>query len=69
MIKVIKKRRKRASNAATYSVEETADRLSIGINQAYELVRTGKVKAIRIGRVWRVLKIPLDRLLEGGEAA
>ena len=32
------------------SVEDLADVLGIGINSAYELVRSGKVGSIRIGR-------------------
>ena len=36
------------------SVEDLADVLGIGINSAYELVRSGKVGSIRIGRQYKI---------------
>lgn len=36
------------------TVQEAASLLRIGRNQAYELVRAGKLGAIRCGRTWRV---------------
>lgn len=38
------------------SIEQTMDVLSIGKNTAYELVRCGKIKSIRIGRQIRIPK-------------
>ena len=36
--------------------EEVADMLNCGMNTTYKLLKTGKIKAMRIGRVWRIPK-------------
>ena len=36
------------------SVIDIADTLSIGRNKAYDLVNTGKIKAIRLGNHYRI---------------
>ena len=45
------------------SVEDLADVLGIGINSAYELVRSGKVGSIRIGRQYKIPKNALETYL------
>ena len=45
----------------TLRVEDLMPILGIGRNTAYELVRSGKVRSIRIGRQ---LRIPKDALIE-----
>ena len=45
------------------SVEDLADVLGIGINSAYELVRSGKVGSIRIGRQYQIPKNALETYL------
>ena len=45
----------------TLRVEDLMPILGIGRNTAYELVRSGKVRSIRIGRQ---LRIPKDALVE-----
>ena len=45
----------------TLRVEDLMPILDIGRNTAYELVRSGKVRSIRIGRQ---LRIPKDALIE-----
>ena len=42
-------------------VEDLMQLLSIGRNTAYELVRSGKIKSIRIGKCYR---IPRDSITE-----
>ena len=42
-------------------VEELMPILSIGRNTAYELIRSGQIRSIRIGRQ---IRIPRDALLE-----
>ena len=42
-------------------VEDLMQVLSIGRNTAYELVRSGKIKSIRIGKCYR---IPRDSITE-----
>jgi len=38
------------------TVEETCEALRIGYNAMYELLKSGKLKAFRNGRVWLVPK-------------
>ena len=45
------------------SVEDLADVLGIGINSAYELVRSGKVGSIRSGRQYKIPKNALETYL------
>ena len=36
--------------------EEVADMLGCGMNTTYKLLKSGKIKAMRIGRSWRIPK-------------
>ena len=45
----------------TLQVEELMPILGIGRNTAYELIRSGQIRSIRIGRQ---IRIPRDALLE-----
>ena len=45
----------------TLRVEELMPILGIGRNTAYELIRSGQIRSIRIGRL---IRIPRDALLE-----
>lgn len=36
------------------TLEELCEYLKIGRNNAYLLLRSGAIKAVRIGRVWRI---------------
>lgn len=38
------------------TVEEAAEALRVGYNAMYELLNSGKVKAYKNGRVWRIPK-------------
>ena len=35
---------------------DVADVLNIGMNSVYKLLNSGKISAVRVGRVWRVPK-------------
>jgi excisionase family DNA binding protein len=48
----------------TLSVSEAGRRLGIGRNAAYEAVHRGEIPSIRIGRLLKVPKIALMRMLE-----
>ena len=50
----------------TLRVEELMPILSIGRNTAYELVRSGKIKSIRIGKQIRIPKENIRLFLESG---
>lgn len=50
-------------------VMEVADELRIGRNQAYELVRSGQLRAVRIGQAIRVTREALEEFKAGRDAA
>lgn len=41
-------------NTAVLKVDELAKILSIGRNTAYELIRSGKIRSVKIGRTYRI---------------
>lgn len=43
--------------------EEVADMLNCGMNTTYKLLKTGKIKAMRIGRVWKIPKREYKNIL------
>lgn len=49
----------------TLTVDETAERLGISRNGAYDAIRRGELPALRIGRRLVVPRAALDRLLTG----
>jgi excisionase family DNA binding protein len=53
--------------AEVHTVDEVADRLRIGRNQAYEAVRRGDIPSIRIGNSYRIPKTAIDRMLSPAE--
>lgn len=44
-------------------VEDLAKVLSIGLNSAYELVRSGQVRSVKVGRIYRIPKSAVDEYL------
>lgn len=44
-------------------VEDLAKVLSIGMNSAYELVRSGQVRSVKVGRIYRIPKSAVDEYL------
>ena len=51
-----------------YSLEEVADLLGVNYQLIYKLVRSGKLAAAQIGRVYRVARRDLDAYLEQSKA-
>lgn len=47
------------------TVAEVADRLQVEIRTVYDLLKRGDLKAVKIGRVWRVPLEALDNYLMG----
>jgi excisionase family DNA binding protein len=45
------------------SVEEAADRLNCSRAQAYELVRRGRLRSVKLGRLRRVPVAAIDELI------
>ena len=46
-----------------YKVEELISILRIGRNTAYELVRSGQIRSVRIGRTYRIPREALEDYL------
>lgn len=46
-----------------FDVDQLAKILSIGKNMAYELVRSGQVRSIKVGRCYRIPKAAIDEFL------
>lgn len=45
------------------SVEEACEALRVGYNAMYELLNSGKVKAYKNGRVWRIPKCAVQQYI------
>jgi excisionase family DNA binding protein len=56
---------KGAMERLTLTVEETAKALGVGRTTAYELVRTGQIPSLRLGRRLVIPRAALMKLLEG----
>lgn len=55
------------SERLTFTIEETAKRLGIGRQLAYNRVKTGEIPVIKIGRRLVVPRRALEKLLEQGQ--
>lgn len=49
-----------------YSLKEVADMLGVTYNTVWNLVNTGKIKAVKVGRVLRVEQAEVDRIMKEG---
>lgn len=47
-----------------YTIEETAEILKLSISTVRAYIKSGKIKAARIGTRWRITEAEIDRLLE-----
>lgn len=45
------------------TLEELCGILSIGRNAAYRLLKENKIKAFRIGKVWKIPKMAVDEFI------
>lgn len=45
------------------SIDDLCSALNIGKNAAYNLLKTGQVKAFRIGRVWKIPKVSVQEYI------
>ena len=46
------------------TVEEACEALRVGYNAMYELLKSGKLKAYKNGRVWRIPKESIKRYIQ-----
>jgi len=58
-----------AANEPTelYTIQQVMSRLQVADETVYRYIRSGKLKAIRVGGLWRVSKEALEEFLNGGE--
>ena len=56
------------ASTSTVTVEEFADILRISRLSAYRLIKSKRVVAIRVGRLWRIPEAEVQRFLAGGQA-
>jgi len=47
-----------------YSVQEIVDILPVGKQSITHYLRTGRLKGVKLGRVWYVPRIEVDRFLD-----
>lgn len=59
--------KKHLPESRTYTVDEIAAILNIGRTSAYQLVKEGHFRSIRIGNAIRVLKLSFEEWLENAE--
>lgn len=52
-----------------YTLEEVADMLKVTKRTLYNHIKSGKLKAVKMGKYWRVTAESLQELLNGGTAA
>ena len=45
------------------SIDDLCSALNIGKNAAYNLLKTGQVKAFRIGRIWKIPKCSVQEYI------
>lgn len=45
------------------SIDELCNILSIGRNAAYQLLNTKKIKAFKIGRVWKISRLAVEEFI------
>jgi len=45
------------------TVEELCEILKIGKNGAYDLLNSGQIKAMRIGRIWKIPKTNVEKFI------
>lgn len=47
-----------------YTPQEVADKLKLNVRTLYKWIREDKLKAVKIGDVWRISETELSRLLQ-----
>lgn len=48
-----------------YTPQEVADKLKVNIRTIYRWIREGKLKAVKVGELWRISEKELYKLLQG----
>jgi excisionase family DNA binding protein len=58
-------REAKRKGSAMASVEELAEILGVGLNQAYAALDEKKIPAVRFGRRWLISRKTIDRIVSG----
>jgi len=48
-----------------YTPQQVAEKLQINIRTVYKWIREGKLKAIKVGDLWRISESEIKRFIEG----
>ncbi len=51
-----------------YTPQEVANKLKLNVRTLYKWIREGKLKAVKVGDVWRISETELNRLLNKEES-
>ena len=57
-----------AETMKVYTLEELVDLLKVTKRTLYTYIKEGKLKAVKMGKYWRVTQKQLDAFLNDGEA-
>jgi len=52
-----------------YTPQEVADKLKLNVRTLYKWIRENKLKAVKLGDVWRISETELSRILRGEESS
>lgn len=47
-----------------YTPQEVADKLKLNVRTLYKWIRENKLRAVKLGDVWRISETELNRLLQ-----
>ncbi len=50
-----------------YTPKEVSEKLKLNVRTVYKWIREEKLKAVKLGDVWRISESELNRLLNSGE--
>lgn len=50
-----------------YSVRETGEALKISRHKVYDLIKSGRLQGVKIGRDWRISKESINKFLKGSK--
>lgn len=58
-----------ANNMKIYSIEELVEMLQVTRRTIYNYIRSGSLKAVKMGKYWRVTEKQLEEFLSTGSQA
>lgn len=64
MSQILERANDNVSEKRTYKVEDIADMLNIGRTSAYNLIKEGHFKTVRVGNAIRISKKSFDKWLD-----